>query len=184
MVQTDIVQPSDCYLISNFKNTNEKKFISKIWTTKHGLEDNDDITTRYEEFDNPSNTTKCEKVILSLISKETLETIITFTIIIDTGRIKAKGPFIKEWGNEEFGKFKLLMNDTDGANMDAIITDMQGLLNAILKHPDSTTPNEENFNNILEVKTCLSTLKADFVEFAQDTKKNNQNSYRGINKER
>ncbi len=64
---------------------------------------------------------------------------------------------------------------TDGANMNAVM-DMQGFLNGILKHSNTTTPNEKNSNNILEVKTSLSTLEADFVEFVQDIK----NSDRGI----
>jgi hypothetical protein len=209
--QTNTAARSVRYSVDTFKNTNEKKvpFEELDYTVyknnnlvvfatserrlpcwidilkrryEHGLEDNDEITTKYEEIDNASDTTKCDKITLSLISKETKENIITITIIVGTGRIKVEGRCIKEWGSFEFDKLITLINHCDEPNMDAT-KDIDNFINAIFnKEADTTTTNSENMSDLMSMKTCLSTLESDFVEFAQNTKKTIQDLSEALTK--
>ena len=51
------------------------------------LADKAKITTQIEESNNPEEQSKCEKIVLALTSKESLEKVITITVTISTGRL-------------------------------------------------------------------------------------------------
>ena len=201
--------PSCQYEINSFKNTNEKKVpfeeldhtIYKntnlvvfstsekrlpIWIDVlkqqyiYDLEGNNRVTTRYEETDNVNEKSKCEKIVLSLTSKASLENIITITITISTERIKIESHSIKEWEKHEFALLIELINCSDLDKMDTTNDTTQFFDAVFQKHPSTkdrkspeVTPTGEK--SLLAMKSSLSTLEADFVEFAQNTKKEIQN---------
>ena len=137
----------------------------------HGLEDNNMIQSRYEELDNPNEKSKCEKVLISLTSKEVSENMITITIMITTGRIQVQGRFMKEWGNSKFDPLVELVNSPDSAKLDAT-KDINNFLDTITQtqkrpnttttsttkdqHPDETSsPKSPKEKSLLTVKTNL-----------------------------
>ena len=137
-----------------------------------GLKDSDRITTRYEEIDNTTDTTKCDKVIISLISKDTKVIIMKFSTTINTGRIKIEGPYIKEWGSMEFEKLLTLINHYDEPNNINPSEGINNFIDAIFNETVETIykGNKES-NETINIKTNLSALEAEFVEFSQTTKK-------------
>ena len=180
-----------------YKNTNLVVFSTSekrlpIWIDVlkrryiYDLECNNRVTTRYEKTDNLNEKSKCEKIVLSLTSKASLENIITITITITigTGRIKIEGHSIKEWEKHEFALLIELINCSDLDKMDATNDTTQFFDAVFQKHPCNSsstkdhkspevTPTGEKF--LLAMKSSISTLEADFVEFAQNTKKEIQN---------
>ena len=151
----------------------------------HGLEDNNMVQSRYEELDNPNEKSKFEKVLISLISKEASENILTITIMITTGRIQVQGRFMKEWGNNEFDPLVELVNSPDSVKLDAT-KDINNSLDTITQKRSNTTttpsttkdqlpadqtssPKSPKEKSLSTVKTNLASLEAEFVEFSQNT---------------
>ena len=127
----------------------------------HGLVDNEKITTRLEESDNLAEKSKCEKIVLALISKESLENIITITATISTG-VEVEGRFMKEWKGKEFGILTELVNSPGHTQINET-NEINDFLDTISqKNPEvRSTPAKENSLHI--IKTNFSILKADFV---------------------
>lgn len=178
-----------------YKNTNLVVFSTSekrlpIWIDVlkrryiYDLEGNNRVMTGYEETDNVNEKSKCEKIVLSLASKASLENIITITITISTGRIKIEGHSIKKWGKHEFAllieTYKLFWPWQDGRHKryNSVLwrptpkTSMEFLIGKRSQKPRVTPTGEKS---LLAMKSSLSTLEADFVEFAQSTKKEIQN---------
>ena len=191
--------PCDRYKIENFKKTTEKKvpfetldytiykntnFIVFATSEKRltlwiemlkrryvlGLADNAKITTRLEESDNPEEKSKCERIVLALISKESLENIITITVTLSTGRIKIEGRFMKEWGKKEFDILTELVNSPDLTKTNDTI-EINDFLDTIFQKNTEVRSSPTKENSLHIIKTNLSKLEADFVEFTQNTKK-------------
>ncbi|CAB4012015.1 Hypothetical predicted protein [Paramuricea clavata] len=113
-----------------------------------------------------------------------MENIITITITINTGQIKIEGHSIKEWEKHEFALLIELINCSDLDKMDATNNTTQFFDAVFQKHPCNSSSTKDQKSpevtptgekSLLAMKSSLSTLEANFVEFAQSTKKEIQN---------
>ena len=163
-----------------YKNTNLVVFSTSekrlpIWIDVlkrryiYDLEGNNRVMTGYEETDNVNEKSKCEKIVLSLASKASLENIITITITISTGRIKIEGHSIKEWEKHEFALLIELIDCSDLDKMDATNDTTQFFDAVFQKHPCNSSSTKDHKipevtptgeKSLMAMKYSLSTLEA------------------------
>ncbi|CAB4028266.1 Hypothetical predicted protein [Paramuricea clavata] len=136
--KTTINASLERYKIENFKNTNAKRvpyqeidyniyksshvdfsttekrlpiLIKALFCRYHenGGISNTKIITRWLEQENQDNPSKCDKISLSFHTKEN-ENVLTITVNVTAGPIKAQGRFYKEWGAKEFDQLFAMVN--------------------------------------------------------------------------
>jgi hypothetical protein len=178
-------------------STSEKRLPLWIKTMRqryqHGFNDDttSKITSHWQEQDSPKEPSKCEKVVITLSSKEKSENIICITIMVNTGRIQIQGHSMKTWGSEEFPTLVNLVNSPNNSECKAMeklenfvdkVSSSQKCLNQVnhqvpnaspgKQHvPEDTSEQSLNDKPFSVMKTTLASLEADFVEFKQNTNK-------------
>jgi hypothetical protein len=60
-----------------------------------------EINTSWQEIENPEDPAKCDKIILTFTNKEN-KNVLSITINVTAGRMKAQGRLYKEWSEIEF----------------------------------------------------------------------------------
>jgi hypothetical protein len=155
---------------------------------KHdGFNNNVDISTQWAEQENANNPSKCDKITITILVNDN-DNALTITVNISTGRIEAKGRYIKEWGAKEFEHLLGMVNKPDETwDAESIKPFMKMITNKekTSQQPSSptekapaktseenmtpTTPREKTFSLM---KSQLSNLEAEFILY----KENNQNA--------
>ncbi|CAB4014084.1 Hypothetical predicted protein, partial [Paramuricea clavata] len=209
--KTTIDASLERYKIENFKNTNAKRvpyeeidyniyksshvdfsttekrlpiWIKALFCRYHenGGINNTKIITRWLEQENQDNPSKCDKISLSFHTKEN-ENVLTITVNVTAGRIKAQGRFYKEWGAKEFDQLLAMVNSPqDTWKVDNIKPFVESILkeDKIDLQPlektkqalseESTTPNTSRDKTFSQMRLQLANIEAEFVLHRENTK--------------
>jgi transketolase len=139
----------------------------------------------WEEQDDPHDSSKCEKIILKITARESQETLLTITIMVNTGRIQIQGRHIahvKKWGNDEFPTLLKIINskettETTTIHPDAFLDRITNCKKSIKPEsqgnppediPDKQESNHQSPETSL-IKSRLASLEADFINYKQNT---------------
>ena len=163
---------------------------------KHGLE-NEDLLVKasWEEINDPTDTNKCEKIMIKLTSTENDENIASITTWVNTGRIQFHGRHLKDWGRKELTILTEIVDNSDKLSKSTITKNLEEFTKTLTTKDKSTSQNQPNLstkytngNNEHEVedrkqkaitdqtlKNTVADLETYLVTFMEETKaKTNQ----------
>lgn len=149
---------------------------------KDGFVDDKKLIAHWEEQNNADDPSKCDKVTITLTSKENDKNIIVITVMVDKGRIQVQSRFIKEWSSEEFPTLMELI-DNPALLENQPTKNLKNFVNKIStpsssKHQRTVASQPSDHNTSIHssterpstaIKTNLASLEADFIEFKQNT---------------
>ena len=205
------------YRIENFKNTNAKRvpyeeidyniyksshivfsttekrlplWINALFSRYHENDDinNMNIITRWLEVEKQDKPSKCDKISLSFHPNEK-ESILTITVNVTAGRIKAQGRLYKLWGAKEFEKLLAMVNSPPSTwDVDNMKSSVENFLKkdtisdfektTISPHvsektketsDDNTTPNTPRDKTISQMRLQLANIEAEFIIHKENT---------------
>jgi hypothetical protein len=156
---------------------------STIISTNQVEINNTEIITRWLEQENQDNPSKCDKISLSFHTKEN-ENVLTITVNVTAGHIKAQGRFYKEWGAKEFDQLLAMVNSPQNTWK---VDNIKPFVESILKEDkidvqplektkqaylseESTTPNTPCDKTFSQMRLQLANIEAEFVLHRENTK--------------
>ena len=129
-----------------------------------------EINTSWQEIENPEDPAKCDKIILTFTNKEN-ENVLSITINVTAGRMKAQGRLYKEWSEIEFQ----IVLDMVNASCDTWKYDNTTAFKDIIQkkykgdYSSPISPNSSRDKTFSQIKLQLANVEAEFILHKEKT---------------